>query len=344
MGVDRALMSGWIEGSLSALIVSAAAAWGLIRFKDRVPLIDHPNARSSHSVPKPRSGGIAVAAGIVVGAWAAGGMPAPIAAAAAGFFLLGLADDLRPLPEAVRLVAQICLAAFVVRSGAVNVIPTGLPERVDAVLPGTLAFAAAVFWIVGFVNVFNFMDGIDGYAPGKAVLGGLALALLGGPAHVAVAAAAVAGLLAFNFPPSRIFMGDGGSYLLGFLLAAACIGQRGGVPAIALTMPFGSFLIDAALTLTRRMLTGEKWYKAHRSHYYQRATSLGLSHRTVSLTDYALTVVGAGAGALYAFGPTGTSVRASVLAAWAGLHLAFAAAISAAERAVRMDGAGERHP
>lgn len=337
-------MRAWGGGIVAALAVSGVTSWALIRFKERIPLMDHPNARSSHSTPKPRSGGVAIALGFLAGAWMAGGLPLPLAAAAAGFFLLGLWDDLRPLPESTRLFVQVGLAVMVVRSGAVSVLPTGLPARIDAAAGGILVAAVSVLWIVGFVNVFNFMDGIDGYAAGKAVLGGIALALLGGPPYAVIAAGAAAGLLAFNFPPSRIFMGDGGSYLLGFLLASACIGRRGDVPAVALLMPFGSFLIDATVTLGRRVAAGETWYKAHRSHFYQRATNLGLSHRTVSLADYSLTVAGAGAGALYAFGPASTAVRVAVIAAWAGLHLACIGAIEKAERGARPDAAGGLRP
>ena len=319
-----------------AFAVSAATAALLVRFKAHLPFIDHPNQRSSHDVPKPRSGGIAVAAGMAaaaIGSMKYGLAPAGaivVGGAAAGFFALGLVDDLRSVGELPRLAGQTALAAAAVMGARVRLDFAGLPGWGGG-WPDAVTAALSVFWIVGFVNVFNFMDGLDGFAPGKAALGGAMIAGLGGAHYLYWVSGAALGLLAFNFPPAKIFMGDGGSYLLGFLLAAGCAQHGPGVSFVACVMPLGSFLFDASITLVRRMAAGETWYKAHRSHFYQRATDLGFSHRAVTLSDYALTAAGGGLGLLYM--RAGSSAgRAAVVAAWAGLHFAVAGAIYMAQR------------
>ena len=273
--------------TFAAFFASLGVGGALVRWRNWLPLMDHPNVRSSHSKPKPRSGGIAIAAGLAAACVVLRPDIGALAVAGAGFFILGLADDLRPVPEAVRLVAQVFLAWLAVRGTGLEVGALGLPLGGGGALRGE---GPAILWIVGFVNIFNFMDGLDGFALAKAVLGGLALFVLGRGAWLPVIAAAAGGLLVLNFPPARIFLGDGGSYLLGFALATACLVRRPDAPFVAFVLPFASFLVDETLTLSRRVCAGEKWYKAHRSHFYQRATNLGLSHRTIMTGDSALTL------------------------------------------------------
>jgi UDP-GlcNAc:undecaprenyl-phosphate GlcNAc-1-phosphate transferase len=154
--------------------------------------------------------------------------------------------------------------------------------------------AIAVAWMI---NLYNFMDGTDGLAGGMAVIGFLSYgtaALAGGDfsfaaINLSIAAAAL-GFLLFNFPPARIFMGDGGSIPLGCLAAAFNLGgwQRGDWPWWFGVVIFSPFILDASLTLAKRLLRGARVWEAHREHYYQRLAQRGWGHRKTALAEYAL--------------------------------------------------------
>ena len=165
--------------------------------------------------------------------------------------------------------------------------------------------ALATMWVT---NLYNFMDGSDGLAGGMALFGfgayALAAWLAGDAVFVVVAAsiaAAAAAFLVFNFPPAKVFMGDAGSIPLGFLAAAlGILGWRAGHwPLWFPVLVFSPFIIDASVTLARRLLRGERVWRAHRSHYYQRLVQLGWGHRNTALAEYALM---AGCGAARALG------------------------------------------
>ncbi|HEX5453304.1 MAG TPA: glycosyltransferase family 4 protein [Stellaceae bacterium] len=266
----------------------------------RAAVLDRPNERSSHTVPTPRGGGIAVIAAILA-AWlaltGAGALPPRLLTIAAGALLLAVVswrDDRRGLSPAVRLLAQFAavgLGVWALSGGAI--FQGWLPPLLDRA-------AAALLW-VWFVNLFNFMDGIDGLAGSEAAAigGGLTLTAGFGVAAdpgLAVAAAAVAtaslGFLRWNRAPARVFLGDVGSvplgYLLGFLLLDAA---ARGHPWLALILPL-YFLADATITLLRRLLRGERVWQAHREHFYQQAVRRGLGHaevvRRVIAADLAL--------------------------------------------------------
>ncbi|HVO15364.1 MAG TPA: glycosyl transferase [Alphaproteobacteria bacterium] len=271
-------------------LVSAGATAAVLRLLERRRILDHPNERSSHARATPRGGGIAVTGALVL-AWAAVAALEPGASGAlpwavGGIVLLGVVswrDDLRSLPALPRFAAQVVavaagLAAF--DHGAL-VFQGLLPFWADRLL-------AALAWL-WFVNLFNFMDGIDGLAGTETVAIGLGLALLAltageSPATAALplaAAAAALGFLPWNWQPARIFLGDVGSVPLGYalgwlLLAAAAAGHW----AAALILPL-YYLADATLTLLRRLLRGERVWRAHREHFYQRATRGGRSHCAV---------------------------------------------------------------
>jgi len=275
---------------LLALLVGAVFAAALALTRALVPVLrrralDRPNERSSHVVPTPRGGGIAVLA-TALPAWAAAtafgwAPPASWAAigAAGGLALLSFADDLRGLPALVRLVGQAASVAL-----ALAWLPHG-GAVFQGLLPQPLDYAAtAVLW-VWLVNLHNFMDGIDGISASGTVCvaGGLALvALLAGEAApilpAALLAAASAGFLVWNWPPARIFLGDVGSVPSGFLLGWLLLGAAGAglwAPALILTL---YELADATATLLRRVLRGARPWEAHREHYYQRAVQRGLGH------------------------------------------------------------------
>ena len=253
-------------------------------------MLDYANERSSHFAPTPRGGGIAVTGSVLL-AWIAlhregmaGSSAIAIALGTALLAAVSWIDDLRGLSPGVRLMAQ---------GAAVTIGILVLPDTrngLEAWLGPTLYFAAVGLVWIWWINLFNFMDGIDGLASSEAVAIGGGLLLFagigdGGDAETALLAAgitgAAVGFLVWNWAPARIILGDVGStplgYLLGFLLLALAVR---GHWKIALILPL-YFLADATITLARRMLRGERIWQAHREHYYQRAVRSGLGHVAV---------------------------------------------------------------
>lgn len=282
------LLVAAVSGTASALI----AGW-MTRRPAWLPH-DEPNDRSLHERPVPRSGGLAVMAGFLAGsllitdATAAMLVGITLALSAVSFV-----DDWRGLSAAARLTAH--LIASVLFCG---ILLTGLPVWL------LIAIGLALAWMT---NLYNFMDGSDGLAGGMAVCGFSAYAIAawtGGDSALALTsislAAAALGFLAFNFPPARIFMGDVGSIPLGFLAGAiGSLGwQRGLWPAWFPLLVFAPFVVDASVTLARRLLRGEKVWQAHRRHYYQRVVRMGWGHLKTALAEYALMVAGAAAALL----------------------------------------------
>ncbi len=274
----------WLAPLAAFMVCWLTLSWLLRR--GRLPM-DHPNERSLHATPTPRIGGLGIMAGVgVASVWLADGMLLPVMLAAFALTALSLLDDVRGLPVAVRFMAH--FAASVACLLALGL--TGW-----ALLAGTLA-------VVWMTNLYNFMDGSDGLAGGMAAIGFGALALAawlgdapGLAALCAAIAAAALAFLRFNFPPARVFMGDAGSIPLGFL--AATLGILGAMqhvwPWLFPLLVFSPFIVDASITLIRRGLRGEKVWRAHRSHYYQRAVLLGATHRQLALAAYALMLAAA---------------------------------------------------
>ena len=295
------------DGATSLALVAAAGAIGLAgtwltrRYALRRNLLDRPNERSSHTVPTPRGGGIAIVAGFCAAllAWAALGN-APQAATLAAALLpaslltagMGFWDDHRPLPARARLVAHFAAAGWAVAIlGPVQSLPWP-GATIGLGVAGTVLTVVAVVWIL---NLCNFMDGIDGIAGSEAVFVALAAAALGAPDSPAkvpllMLATASAGFLAFNWPPAKIFMGDVGSGFLGLALAALLLAQHahGGLPIAAAVILLGVFVCDATVTLLVRLLRGERVHEAHRSHAYQRLARRFGSHRAVTLGALAI--------------------------------------------------------
>ena len=253
--------------------------------------IDVPNGRSSHSVPTPRGGGAPIAAGLVVAAALLihGTTGVMFAIAVGAFAAIGLADDLGSLPAGRRLAMQ-GLASLVIAGVLASRI--GLPSPV---LAGTVLVLAV--WLIGFVNAFNFMDGVNGISGAHALIGGAYYACLGWwrpDAFLATAGTAVAaGALAFlpwNAVRARVFLGDAGSYGLGValaLLAAYCVIRH--IPPEAALAPLALYLADTGWTLQRRIRAGERVFEAHRTHTYQKLCDLGWSHQRVTLATAAVT-------------------------------------------------------
>jgi UDP-GlcNAc:undecaprenyl-phosphate GlcNAc-1-phosphate transferase len=253
--------------------------------------IDVPNGRSSHSVPTPRGGGAPIAAGLVVAAaLLIHGTAGVIFAIAVGAFAaIGFADDLGSLPAGRRLAMQ-GLASLVIAG-----VLAGRISLPPAVLVVTVVVLAV--WLIGFVNAFNFMDGVNGISGAHALIGGAYYACLGWwrpDAFLATAGAAVAaGALAFlpwNAVRARVFLGDAGSYGLGValaLLAAYCVIRH--IPPEAALAPLALYLADTGWTLQRRIRAGERVFEAHRTHTYQKLCDVGWSHQRVTLATAAVT-------------------------------------------------------
>lgn len=283
-----------IVPAVIAFSVASLGTWLLIHFAPQLKLIDHPNERSSHVRPTPRGGGISLVVAVIAGAIALPG-PLPLGfrpalLAALPIAVAGLIDDRFGLSARARfsihlLAALGCIWAFT--------------APIEIGLPRYLLLPMAVLAIVWSTNLFNFMDGIDGIASTEALfIAGMSGALLlnTAPAMSAalwVIAAACAGFLIWNWSPARIFMGDVGSGFFGFLLAAiAALTALQGLLDIPVWMIlWGTFIADTGVTLARRMLRGEKWWSAHRSHAYQRLSRRFGSHSKATLLYCAINVL-----------------------------------------------------
>jgi UDP-N-acetylmuramyl pentapeptide phosphotransferase/UDP-N-acetylglucosamine-1-phosphate transferase len=284
--------AAFVAGLAGAVfLISCSGTRALATLLRRRQMLDVPNERSSHTVPVPRGGGIAVIGTIVV-AW--GGLGAAglvsrgdfvVIAVTIGLAIVSWIDDRRGLSPALRLLAQFAAVAVTMAALPGGALFQGwLPSGVDAI-------ATALLW-VWFINLNNFMDGIDGIAASEAAAIGLGLLLVASGGRmfdfsIAFPAAAVVlaalGFLVWNWAPARIILGDVGSvplgFVLGFLLRELALR---GLWKAALILPL-YFLADATLTLLRRLARGERPWQAHREHFYQRAVQSGLGHDAVVL-------------------------------------------------------------
>jgi UDP-N-acetylmuramyl pentapeptide phosphotransferase/UDP-N-acetylglucosamine-1-phosphate transferase len=274
--------------------------------------LSKPNARSSHREPTPQGGGIAVivatlaASGFGLIAFGAG-ITAPLTIIFAVVLVMacvGAADDVRPLPVMPRLALQALAVAALLYA-----LPHDL--RVVPVLPWWIERALLLVGALWFVNLVNFMDGIDWMTVAEVVPITGALAVLGWlgaleQAGIAVALAlggAMLGFAYFNRPTARLFLGDVGSLPIGLLLAWLLILLAGrGHLAAAFLLPM-YYLIDATLTLFRRLSHGEQVWKAHRTHYYQRATDRGFTVTEIVARVFALNVALGGLAVLTVVAP-----------------------------------------
>ena len=281
---------------LATFSLTWVMTWGLRRYALAHNVLDVPNSRSSHRVPTPRGGGMAivVACSLALVVLALSDLlPAPLFYALSGsgalVALVGFVDDHRPLAARWRLLAHFLAAAW----GLFWL--GGMPEVwIPGVgtLPGWLWGLLGLVYLVWLLNLYNFMDGIDGIAGMEAVyvcLGGAILYALAGRYEMVLLpvllALASAGFLFWNFPSARIFMGDAGSGYLGLLLGlfslqAAWVAQELFWSWLIL---LGVFIVDASVTLLRRLLQGARVYEAHRSHAYQHAARQLGRHLPVTL-------------------------------------------------------------
>ncbi|MFN3565710.1 MAG: MraY family glycosyltransferase [Burkholderiaceae bacterium] len=317
---------------VSWLMTAAVRRYALAR-----RVLDQPNERSSHTVPTPRGGGLAIViafcAGLLFlvsngqvqprGAWAVLGAGAWVA-------VVGFIDDHRHIAARWRL-----LAHFVAAGWALAWLG-GLPvlRLAGATLDlGVAGSALAAVFLVWLLNLYNFMDGIDGIAGVEAItvaLPGAALWWLAtGSADAVVpvlVAAAALGFLPWNFPPARIFMGDAGSGFLGVVLGTLAVWSAHQQPQLfwSWVILLGAFIVDATVTLLRRLYRRERVYEAHRSHAYQYASRVHGEHRVVTLAVGAINLLW--------LAPLAALVALGQIDGLVGLALAYAPLIALAYR------------
>jgi len=245
--------------------------------------LDAPNHRSLHATPVPRVGGIAIVTASLSAWLLLREPPLLLTGITAALAMVSYLDDRRGLPIALRLGTHGMAALMMVWSGL------GFSH--------VLLMTALVLFVVWMTNLYNFMDGADGLAGGMTLFGfgflGVA-AVLAGETQFALLnlsiAAAAAAFLSFNFHPARVFMGDAGSIPLGFLAATCGLWgwQEGCWPLWFPLLVFSTFIVDATVTLLKRILHGENFWQAHHEHYYQRLVRMGWGHRKVALAEYVI--------------------------------------------------------
>ena len=262
---------------------------------------DQPGARSLHAAPVPRSGGLAIWAGVTAGAVLGSSIWQELIDVylLLAILLLGVIavwDDLRSISPWIRLLVQIVAALMAVVGAGIS-LADGLSQAGSVV--SIVCLVVTVFVFLWGINLYNFMDGMDGFAGGMAVIGFGGLMILGGMAGdlafaglCSLIVLASVGFLIVNFPPAKLFMGDSGSTLLGFAMTGLSImgWQREIYPFWVPLVLFSPFWVDASITIVKRLWRGEKIWQAHREHYYQRWVLAGFSHRLVVLAEYGLMV------------------------------------------------------
>lgn len=266
-------------------------------------LMDIPNARSSHTVPTPRGGGVAVVLTFLPAllvlwqqGWATGSQVLALGGAGLLVAIVGFVDDHGHIPARWRLLGHFAaaLGLLIGLGGAPSLTVVGIPVHSAWLLSPLLAV-----YLVWLLNLYNFMDGIDGIAGLEALSVCAAMCVvyaMGGHSQAMAAplllAAAVLGFLVWNFPPAKIFMGDAGSGFLGLTLGGLSLqgAWLDGHYFWAWVIVLGVFIVDATVTLLRRLLAGEKVYEAHRSHAYQHAARRFGRHLPVTLCTAAVTL------------------------------------------------------
>lgn len=289
---------------LAVASVSFCLTYGVRRYALARSLIDVPNARSSHSAPTPRGGGVAIVMSFLLALpllflldvfdW---NLLLALFGAGLGVAVLGFLDDHGHIAARWRLLGHAAAAAWALYwlGGLPPLVILGISLEL-----GWLGQVLAAVYLVWLLNLYNFMDGIDGIASIEAVCVCVGSALLYGMLGMGAAiwlplllAAAVIGFLLWNFPPARIFMGDAGSGFLGAILGVFTIHAAWLAPQLfwSWLIMLGVFIVDATFTLLKRLWRGEKLYEAHRSHAYQSASRVHGGHLPITLTVLALNVL-----------------------------------------------------
>ncbi len=342
-----------------ALVTFVVAWWITKRLcspKSFLSILAHPNERTLHAMPTPQTGGLAVIGSVVIGLILVASLlaitqpskavlPKGVASGSLWIilsmllvFVVSFIDDCIGLPATLRLSVQAAAACIVIAGVGLTVSAIPIPGGPTIQL-GLAAVPVSALLLVWMANLYNFMDGMDGFAGGMTFWGFGFLAYLGWQAQFPVmliistfVAMGALGFLMHNFPPARIFMGDAGSITLGFLAGTFMIlGVRDGIFELWVpVMIFSPFIVDATVTLLRRVLCRKRIWEAHREHYYQRVVLSGWSHRRTVLAEYGIMILCGGLAIAYHHSTD--NGRLIILGAWAGVFALLAILVHALER------------
>lgn len=311
---------------LLVFTVSCLLTWWFASAYSPFQIHDRPNERSLHEHPVPRSGGIAILLAIAAGwSWLAFFHSLPdamlwIFAAAVLVAGISVLDDIFDLSPILRLTVHLVAAGTLVMGGI-------------GLFSGWFGALITILGIVWMLNLYNFMDGMDGFAGGMTLFGFGFLSTAGWmygasdyALYVASVAAAALGFLCLNFPPAKIFMGDMGSATLGLMAAGFSLwGIHDGLfPMWFPLLVFSPFIVDATVTIIRRGLRKEKVWLAHRTHYYQRLVQAGWGHKKTVMAEYVL-MLGTGTSAIVLLLYPGWSITG--LIAWCAIYILLAWAV-----------------
>ncbi len=348
--------------AFSGIFAFALAWWLTNRLcspKSYLSILAHPNERTLHSMPTPQTGGLAVIGSVVISfilvasilaitqpskavlpkGLASGSLW--IVASMLFIFVVSFIDDCVGLPIAIRLGVQAVSACIIVWGLGLTLSSIPIPGGPNILL-GIAAIPVSVLILLWMANLYNFMDGMDGFAGGMTFFGFGFLAYFGWldnfPVMLIIATFVAMGALGFlthNFPPARIFMGDAGSITVGFLAGTLMIlGVRDGIFEIWVPiMIFSPFIVDATMTLTRRAFQRKRIWEAHREHYYQRLVLNGWSHRRTVLAEYGIMILCGGLAVGYHHSTE--NWKLAILGAWLVMFLALGRTVSRLERQVK---------
>ncbi|WP_312702027.1 MraY family glycosyltransferase [Sedimentibacter sp.] len=300
-------MANYFVAFISAVIISFIMTPPARRLAIKVGAMDVPkDPRKIHGKPMPYFGGLAIYIAIMACMFVY--MPhtkinISIMAGATVLVLTGIVDDMYDMPARVKLVLQIVAAIIAIQGGVrIHFITNPLSDTGMSYLLGWLSYPITLFWLVGITNTINFIDGLDGLASGVASIAATTLlftaAKLGHDFIVmqcAIIAGASLGFLPFNFNPAKIFMGDTGALLLGYMLAVTSVlGMVKSVAAVALAVPvfaLGLPIFDTAFAIIRRYLNKKPIMQADKDHLHHKLMKSGLNQRQTVLTMYFISMM-----------------------------------------------------
>lgn len=297
-------MLQYVVPFIIALVVSYLLTPGVKKVAIKVGAVDRPNARKVHTHVIPRLGGLA----IYIGFMAAVLFCVPLHHELIGMLLgctaivaIGIWDDICNIPARVKLVGQIAAACIPVAFG-IQIEWLTNPFGDILVLPKVIAVPLTIFWIIGFTNTVNLIDGLDGLAAGVAFIASISMFLLAVnlnqflPALIIVSMAGAAlGFLQYNFNPAKIFMGDTGSMLLGYTLAvSAVLGLVKTAATVALVVPIialGLPILDTTFAIIRRRMSGVPIFQPDKGHLHHRLLALGMTQKQAVLIMYFVSMI-----------------------------------------------------
>lgn len=297
-------MLQYVVPFIIALVVSYLLTPGVKKVAIKVGAVDRPNARKVHTHVIPRLGGLA----IYIGFMAAVLFCVPLHHELIGMLLgctaivaIGIWDDICNIPARVKLVGQIAAACIPVAFG-IQIEWLTNPFGDILVLPEVIAVPLTIFWIIGFTNTVNLIDGLDGLAAGVAFIASISMFLLAVNLNqfllaliiVSMAGAAL-GFLQYNFNPAKIFMGDTGSMLLGYTLAvSAVLGLVKTAATVALVVPIialGLPILDTTFAIIRRRMSGVPIFQPDKGHLHHRLLALGMTQKQAVLIMYFVSMI-----------------------------------------------------